>query len=207
MAMTAIQTTSARLSFEDFLERSDEDCLAEWVDGKVQYRMPASLAHQLLCKFLLLIIELFVQERNIGTVLAAPFLMKLAARPAGREPDLLYLAEANRDRLSSTYLDGPADLVVEIVSPESRERDRGEKFEEYAASGITEYWIIDPELRIAEFFVLRETVYRPARIDSNGRFWSVALPGFWIQLSWLWDQPGITEVLGNWQSVAASPDE
>ena len=207
MATLSTELTAMHLSFEAFLARRDSDRRAEWIEGRIEYRMPASLTHQLLCKFLLLILELFVGEKSLGTVLAAPFLMRIASRPSGREPDLIFVSSANRARLRETYLDGPADLVAEIVSPESRERDRGDKFEEYAGAGVMEYWLIDPELRIAEFFVLKEGVYRPARIDAEGRFWSVALPGFWIDVTWLWDQPGLLDVLKRWQIPAPDPEQ
>ena len=197
--MATIDTEVMHLSFEAFLARADRERRAEWVEGRIEYRMPASLAHQLLCKFLLLILELFVREKSLGTVVGPPFLMKLSSRPTGREPDIIFVSNANLARFRSTFLDGPADLVVEIVSPESRERDREEKFEEYAAGGVAEYWLIDPELRTAEFYVLKNGTYRPARIDAEGRFWSVALPDFWLDVNWLWDQPGLFDVLKSWQ--------
>lgn len=198
MATAFTEATDHCLSFESFLARPDDDRRAEWVDGRIEYRMPASLAHQLLCKFLLVILELFVSERRLGTVMVAPFLMRLASRPSGREPDILFISTENQGRLQTTFLDGPADLVVEIVSPESRERDRTEKFDEYALGGVPEYWIIDTELRIAEFYVLRDGAYQPARIDAEGRFWSVVLPGFWIDVRWLWDQPDVRDVMKTW---------
>ena len=52
------------------------------------------------------------------------------------------MASERLDRVHRTYLDGPADLVVEIVSPESAGRDRGEKYYEYEAAGIPEYWLL-----------------------------------------------------------------
>ena len=202
MATLSIEQNAKNLSFEAFLARPDSDLQAEWIEGRIEYRMPASLAHQLLCKFLLLILELFVSVRNLGTVLDAPFLMKLASRPSGREPDLLFVSDINRARLRDTYLDGPAELVVEIISPESRERDSGEKFDEYAAGGVPEYWLIDPELRTAEFYVLEGGTYRTAPIDAEGRFHSLVLQDFWIEVDWLWDQPGLLEVMGSWKTAS-----
>jgi Uma2 family endonuclease len=78
--------------------------------------------------------------------------MKLAG--SGREPDVLYLARSHLRRLRKTYLNGPADLVVEVVSPESVKRDREQKFGEYQAAGIPEYWVIDPEAQQADFYQL-----------------------------------------------------
>ncbi len=199
MASAITEAADLRVSFESFLTRPDDDRRAEWVDGRIDYRMPASLAHQLLCKILLAILDLFVSKNDLGTVLVSPFLMRLTLRPSGREPDLLIVSTENQQHLRNTYLDGPADLAVEIVSPESRERDRAEKFDEYAAAGVSEYWIIDTELRIAEFYVLRDGAYRPARIDVDGRFWSVVLPGFWIDVSAIWDEQGLRDSLDDWQ--------
>lgn len=70
--------------------------------------------------------------------------MKTGPTLPGREPDLLFLARENLDRLKAPYLEGPADLAVEIVSSESRLRDRGEKLAEYEAGGVREDWILDP---------------------------------------------------------------
>ena len=91
------------------------------------------------------------------------------------------------------------DVAVEVISPESDDRDRVEKFEEYANAGVLEYWIIDPELRSAEFYVLNDGAYRLNPVDAEGRYWSAILPGFWIKIDWLWNQPRIMEVLQAWQ--------
>jgi Uma2 family endonuclease len=73
----------------------------------------------------------------------APFEMR--ARPDGpaRIPDILFVAREHRDRIESLRLNGPADLIVELISPESVRRDRVEKLHEYAAAGVLEYWLID----------------------------------------------------------------
>ncbi|MEJ7756097.1 MAG: Uma2 family endonuclease [Nocardioidaceae bacterium] len=85
-----------------------------------------------------------------------------------------------------TYLDGAADLAIEIISPESIGRDRGEKFVEYEAAGIREYWLIDPERRQAEFYRLEfrrilSTDFHARRrfsIGSFARIFSCASNGF-----------------------------
>lgn len=110
--------------------------------------------------------------------------------PAATEPDLLYIAEAHRDRIKDAYPDGPADLVVGIVSPESAGRDRGDKFYEYQAAGIPEYWLIDAEREAAEFYQLDERGrYQLVPADANGVYHSRALAGLWLRVTWLWQQP------------------
>lgn len=183
-------TPSERLTYEAFLAWCDEDTWAEWVDGKVVLMSPASDRHQDLIRFLLGILDLFVQWAHLGIVRCAPFQMKLGLVPSGREPDILFLAREHLDRLRPTYLDGPADLAVEIASPESRLRDRGEKFAEYETGGVREYWIVDPDTRRADFFRLdAEGRYQRITPGPDGIFRSEVLPGFWIRVAWLWQEP------------------
>lgn len=114
-----------RLSYLEFLEWADEDTLAEWVNGELIMSSPASLSHQHIVGFLYEVLRSYSFFRQLGTVIQAPFQMKMEQ---GRKPDLLFIAREHQARLKHTYLDGPADLVVEVISPESAGRDRGEKF-------------------------------------------------------------------------------
>jgi len=183
-----------KMTYEEFLAWTDEDTLAEWVNGEVVMRSPASNRHQDLVRFLTSVLGIYVEVRNLGIVRPAPFQMKLEQ---GREPDLLFVAREHLDRLKVNYLDGPADLVVEIVSPESAGRDRGDKFYEYARGGVPEYWLIDPETRWAEFYRLKGGRYQLVMGDTEGVYRSEVLPGFWLQAEWLWQEPlpGVVDVL------------
>jgi Uma2 family endonuclease len=126
-------------------------------------------------------------------VIIAPFQMKLEQ---GREPDLHFVAREHLDRLKETHLDGPADWVVEIVSPESAGRDRGEKFYEYERAGIPEYWLIDPQTKRVEFYQLSpEGQYQLVPPDVEGVYRSAVLPGFWLRVEWLWQPPQVLDVL------------
>jgi Uma2 family endonuclease len=184
----------ARLTYEEFLAWLDEDTRAEWVDGELVMSSPASYTHQDISSFLLSILRAFVEAHHLGVALGAPFQMRLSH--SGREPDLLFLASAHADRRKPTYLDGPADVVVEILSPESATRDRGEKFFEYEAAGIPEYWLIDPMREQAEFYQLgADRLYRAAPLDAGGRFTSKAIPGFELHIAWLWQPPAVLEAL------------
>jgi Uma2 family endonuclease len=176
---------AARMTYDEFLEWADEDTLAEWVDGRVVMASPASARHQLLANFLVAVLHTFAQLYSLGVVLDGPFQMKLSS--SGREPDVLFLAQDHLDRLKRTYLDGPADLVVEIISPESIGRDRGDKFYEYQRAGIPEYWLIDPDTERAEFYQLdARGAYQLMPLDAAGAYHAQVLPGFWINVEWLW---------------------
>lgn len=174
------------MSYAEFLAWADEDTLAEWVNGEAIMTSPASNIHQDLSGFLESLLRIFVESRQLGIVRNAPFQMKLEH---GREPDLLFVAAAHLPRLQETYLDGPADLVVEIVSPESAGRDRGEKFIEYEAGGVLEYWLLDPQRQWAEFYLLQNGRYHLAFAGAAGEYRSTVLPGFWLRTEWLWQRP------------------
>jgi len=176
-----------RMSYEEFLQWADEDLLAEWVDGEVIMMSPASNQHQDLVRFLTAVLSIYVETQGLGAIRPAPFQMRLAK--SGREPDLLFVANEHLDRLKETYLDGPADLAVEIVSPESAGRDRGDKFYEYAQGGVPEYWLIDPQAEWAEFHQLDRDRYNLVFSGREGEFHSQVLPGFWLRVEWLWQDP------------------
>ena len=179
-----------RIAFEAFLAQHHEDGMMEWVDGRVLVMTPASVEHQRVRDFLLMLMRAYVEHHQVGEVISAPFVMRLPTRPSGREPDLLFVTMARLSQVRSTYLDGPADLVVEIISPESDARDRGEKFVEYEGAGIAEYWIIDPLRNEAFFYVLdQDGHYRQRTVDHEGVYHSSAVTGFWLVVDWLWQRP------------------
>lgn len=189
MSVPAAKTVG-RMTFEEFLDWLDEDTWAEWVDGEVIVFSPASLRHQDLRDFLLVIMRVIAEATGTGVVLSAPFLMRLPTRPSGREPDLLFVRKEHLDRLRENYLDGPADLVVEVVSPDSIGRDRGEKFVEYEAAGVAEYWLVDPDRGQVEAYHLgTDGRYHPIRPDRRGWLHSVELAGFRLNPAWVAQTP------------------
>lgn len=192
------------MSWEEFLEWLPDDVRAEWVDGEVVYLSPVADPHARISGFLYALLEFFVEAHDIGVVRIAPFLMKTGPGLGGREPDILFLSKEHLSRLQYTFVDGPADLVVEIVSPDSVKRDTVQKLAEYEAGGIPEYWLIDPKRRHASFFHLDEAGrYQQVAADADGVFHSPLLPGLWLQESWLWQDtpPRLLDVLKQWGLV------
>ena len=189
-----------QMSYEEFLDWLDEDTRAEWEDGKVVLMSPASIYHERIFSLLFRLLTEYVEQHELGEVIAAPFQMKLARIRRGREPDLMFVTTANLSRVLATHVDGPADLVIEIVSPESVARDRVVKFQEYAEAGISEYWVVDPLEQRVEFFTLDSNgSYSLIAPDADGRYHSYVLPAFWLRSAWLWQQksPRITALLSE----------
>ena len=179
----------AEMTYEEFLRWNGPRNDLEWVDGKVIPMSPVTNLHQEVVLFLLCIINQFVQTHRLGRVLQDPFQMKTGPQLPGRAPDIFFVKTANLGRLKAVYFDGPADLVIEVISPGSRGVDRGEKFYEYEQGGVPEFWLIDPPRKQAEFFFLgSDGIYHPAAI-TDGIFKSKVLKGFWLKVEWLRQHP------------------
>lgn len=193
---TDMSSLSSRrsMSYDEFLEWADQDTLTEWVDGEVIIATSSSDKDVVIREFLHNVLRIFVSVNKQGLIRMARFQMKLAR--SGREPDLLFVTTEHLDRLKSNYLDGPADVVVEISCPEHIGRDRGEKFYEYEQAGIPEYWLIDPDRKWAEFYVLGESGHYQANVSgAEGVFQSLVIKGFWCRIEWLWKPPPILQAL------------
>ena len=196
--------TQTKISCEEFLEWADEDQHVEWVEGEVVSLGPVTERHQNIACFLLILLRTYSEERVPGVVCTRPFQMKMAPDLPGRSPDLLSIGRACPSRLREMYLDGPADLAVEIISPESRARDRGDKFYEYEQGGVPEYWLIDPVREQAEFCQRGANgFYFPVAPDAQGRYYSAVMAGLWLQVDWLWQTPlpPLLDVLKAWGLV------
>lgn len=187
------------VSYDEFLEWADEDTRAEWVDGDIVFMSPISDAHQDIVEFFLTLLRHHVEHHEKGWVRSSTFQMKLDVIPSGREPDIVYLREEHRDRMTGTYIDGPADMAVEVVSPESGPRDRGEKFYEYEAAGVPEYWLVDPDREELVVYRLQDDRYQTAFEGREGRVESTVVDGFWIEADWLWRDrlPKVLDVLSE----------
>lgn len=181
------------ISYEDWRTSADESTMSEWVDGEVIVFMPPKQAHFRLTIFLASLMFWLASTRNLGQVLHAPVEMRLPR--SAREPDVMFLSKERLDLLDGLRVNGPADLVIEVISEDSVRRDRIAKFAEYQAAGVGEYWILDPrEGRMAaEAWLLDETGrYQPLPPDGQGRIASAAMPGFvfdpvWMSEEWLAD--------------------
>lgn len=188
------ERTNQRLtmSYDEFLAWADEDTHAEWVDGEVMVFLPPVIRHQRIVVFLTTLLELFSRLRDLGEVYVAPTEMRLPMVRSAREPDILFVSREHGDRVTERRIDGPADLVIEIVFDDSVTRDRREKLLEYQRAGVPEYWIVDARdgKQLLEPFTLTDRgVFHLIEPDRAGRVASVVIPGLWIDPAWLWHEP------------------
>jgi Uma2 family endonuclease len=186
-----------RMSYQEWLDRVDEQAHSEWVDGEVIIYMPPGQAHQDDEFFLATLLRLFVDMRDLGKVMIAPFEMRLANINSSREPDIIFIAKRHLHRLTDARLDGPADLAIELLSKWTAGYDRRVKLVEYARAGIPECWLVDsrPGRRKFELFLLGPgDRYESMPPDERGRFHSTVVPGFWVDPRWFGTGSGFNPV-------------
>ena len=124
------------MSYQDYQQKFDEDVHVEWVQGEAIIFMSAATRHQIIVMYLSKLLGIYIEFFRLGELLSAPFEMKISSESNAREPDILFVAADNRRYLEEQRLAGAADLVIEVVSPESVKRDNEDKFAEYEAAGI-----------------------------------------------------------------------
>lgn len=158
-----------------------EDSNWEYVDGRL-VMSPASERHEDLFRFLLTLLSAYLDDRGGGAVRGSRYPMRLDERWSP-EPDLLVVRDESR--LGPRRIEGPADLVIEIASDGDPRYEMREKIPRYQQEGIPEIWLIDPFERILVAQRKTESGYEELRL-STGRLESAVVPGFWIEVAWLW---------------------
>ncbi|HWQ12061.1 MAG TPA: Uma2 family endonuclease [Roseiflexaceae bacterium] len=177
-----------KMSYDEWLTAFEDSTHTEWVNGEAITFMPPKTIHQQIADFLSRLMGLYAELLHLGTVISAPFEMRIRAGGNVRGPDLLFIAHEHLERLTPDRLASPADLVVEILSEDSARRDRSDKFYEYQGGGVREYLIVDPrpgKERLDWYALQEDGRYQALLPDGQGRYRSAALPRFWLRAGWL----------------------
>lgn len=181
------EVVAVNVSLEEYMQRySGEHC--EWIEGVVIRMSPGELKHNDLLYFLHYLLKTYFTFRPLGRVIGQPFVVRLPEFPKRRrEPDLLVVLNNSPHELKDTYLDGPPDICIEVVSEESGARDHGEKFVEYEKGGVGEYWIVDYLRQEYRFYRLNdEKRFVVQVLDEYGYYRTPMLPGFALHIPTLW---------------------
>lgn len=175
-------------STEQYLRLTDSSQshrLIEFTDGVLEVLSMPTTRHQAIVKYLLFVLSAFLDPRG-GTVFFAPLRLKIREGKF-REPDLLAVLDAQDPRKQDAYWLG-ADLVIEVVSPDSIERDTLVKRTDYAEGGIEEYWIVNPIEEVITVLRLAGDQYTEHGVFRRGdTATSALLEGFSISVDELLD--------------------
>lgn len=168
----------------DYLSLPDEQ-RCELLNGRLYRMAPPKPLHQIVAFVLWHRLDAFAVAHG-GLALGAPVAITLADHSVV-QPDVIYLARRVRGEEIESAIDGLPDLVVEVLSPGSVRRDRGEKLRLYAAAGVPEYWIVDPVARQIDFLVLPAGARRfRAALPEQDVYRSERLVGISLDTTDLW---------------------
>jgi len=166
---------------EDYLQLPDEP-RCELIFGRF-YVTPSPVSlHQALVFVIGSKLDRIARETG-GFVRLAPLDVTLADHSVV-QPDIIYITPEHRHILQDR-IEGAPDLLVEVLSPGTARRDRGEKLKLYAESGVREYWIVDPAARDFHFLVNVDGRFQVA-LAVDGVYRSEALPEVVLDLADLW---------------------
>jgi Uma2 family endonuclease len=130
---------------------------------------------------------MFIEDRGLGRLTINKVAYRLSEDTAP-EPDLALVASDPADRIKHGYIDGPPDFAIEIVSPDSVDRDYKAKRRRYEDAGVREYWIIDP-MKCTATFLVREGDAFVERVPENHLYKSRVLDGLELDVRWFWQRP------------------
>jgi len=171
---------------ERFWEIANEDTNYELIDGVLVIHSPASKEHEEIFGYLFSILNYYVSEQAAGVVLGSRFVMRLSSK-WNPEPDMMVVLKDRQQALHETFLDGPANLVVEILSPSTRDMDHDKKVPQYLASGVQEVWLVDP-LKKSIFIRNSQEEREYNSPDSDEILESRVLPDLKIHCDWIWNR-------------------
>lgn len=125
---------------------------------------------------------MFVEERSLGEVFAAPTDVVLSDANV-LQPDLLVVSTEQEHIITPENIRGAPDLVVEILSPSTASRDWRDKLDLYAEHGVKEYWVVDPDAQRVWVMTQREGVFDEVGTYGSGDvLTSPTLEGFTVDL-------------------------
>ena len=181
------RTHTGTTTFAEFVELIPEDQKADLLDGVIYLASPENLEHNDLLGWLTVVLRPFIEARGLGRLTINKVAYRFSDR-AAPEPDLGFVAAHRADCIKHGYVDGPPDLAVEIVSPDSVDRDYEAKRRQYEAGGVLEYWIINP-LECTATFLVREGDGFAEVACADNIYRSRVLDGLELDVRWLWERP------------------
>lgn len=188
----AIQTRPSPLlrplTVDDVRDYPDDGRRYEIIGGELVVSPAPLVVHQELLARLFLLFAGFVNPRRLGRVLFVPLDVVLSGHDRV-QPDLIFVARDRFGIIGPERVEGPPDLVLEVLSPSSRRTDRIRKAALYATAGVRESWLVDPRSRGVTVFALAGRRFEPVP-QREGFAASTVLAGFEVDVAALFADLG-----------------
>jgi Uma2 family endonuclease len=187
---------------EQFYAMITEGDKAEFINGEIIMHSPVKLAHNRITRRLVALLDAYIEAKQLGLLGYEKLMISLTRNDY--EPDVCFFSREKAEQFEPDQWRFPApDFIVEVVSDATEERDRGDKFEDYAAHGVTEYWIIDPQEQTVEQYRLQGQQYHLARKLDSGILRSIAITGFAVPVRAIFDDAEKQRTLHHILTAAA----
>jgi Uma2 family endonuclease len=181
-----MSSPGVKLTYDDFLLFPDDGKRHELIDGEHYVTPSPNRKHQRISGNLYLLIGMWLEDHPIGQIYYAPFDVILSMFDVV-EPDLLYMSNERAAKvLTDANVKGAPELVIEIGSEGTRKRDETIKRRLYERSGVSEYWVVDPEIDVIRVYRRDAKGFgRPheLRADAGDTLTTPLLPGLSLPLS------------------------
>ncbi|MBM3242501.1 Uma2 family endonuclease [Candidatus Poribacteria bacterium] len=172
---------------EEFYQTITEEDKVEFINGEVVFQSPVKLQHDVASGALFKLISTFVAMHNLGHVGHEKIMVSLTRNDY--EPDICFFSQPKAEQFMPKQMYFPApDFIAEILSDSTEEKDRGVKFEDYAAHGVAEYWLVDPSREFVEQYILQRESYELFVKSNSGSLKSAIITGFEIPVRAIFDE-------------------
>ncbi len=170
-----------------FYKEIDESKKMEFINGEIYFQSPVKIEHNRVTVSLATLLGTFVNRNDLGYLGVEKILVSLTRNDY--EPDICFFSSKKSAKFKKRQMQFPApDFVVEVLSDSTERNDRETKFQDYAAHGVGEYWIIDPEKEIVEQYLLEGDEYVLSLKSNDGMIESSAVEGFRIPIKSMFDK-------------------
>ena len=182
-----------RKAFHDSLS---DDTNAEFINGEVIKKVSTDLGHNEATGFLCQLLSVFIRRNKLGKAGFEKLMVSLTRNDY--EPDVCFWKSERATQFTSDQKLFPApDFIAEVLSGSTQKRDRGIKFQDYAAHGVNEYWIIDSERQTVEQYKLVNGQYELLEKKHTGTIASAVVEGFVVPVEAIFDEQRNLEVLAS----------
>ena len=198
-AFLLVKKVESRLADEQkrrrhFYKIVEENKKIEFINGEIVFHSPVKLQHNDATFLLGMLLKFFVNKHKLGFVGIEKIMISLTRND--HEPDLCFFGDDKAKDFKRKQVQFPApDLVVEVFSDSTAKHDRETKFQDYAAHGIEEYWIVNAENETVEQYFLQDERYELLLKAKDGTIKSVVLPKFKIPVRAIFDEAENLEAL------------
>jgi len=177
-----------------FYNDSTEQEKVEFINGEIIVHSPVMKRHNSATVLLSRLMSIYADIHQLGFVGIEKIMITLTRNDY--EPAICFFKKEKSDCFTEKQTLFPApDFVIEILSEGTKKRDRGVKFQDYAAHDIEEYWIIDPDNQTIEQYHLEEEGYELILKSSEGNIKSFVLTDFQIPIQAVFDEGTNLEML------------